>query len=78
MAIPKEIIEEVRSRCDIVDLVSSYLPELRKNEELHINVVVRFIMKTPSFTVNQERQIYHCLAVELMEMYLVLFKNMTN
>ena len=60
MAIPKEIIEEVRSRCDIVDLVSSYLPELRKRGATYKCCCPFHNEKTPSFTVNQERQIYHC------------------
>ena len=60
MGIPKEIIEEVRSRCDIVDLVSSYLPELRKRGATYKCCCPFHNEKTPSFTVNQERQIYHC------------------
>ena len=60
MAIPKEIIEEVRSRCDIVDLVSSYLPELRKRGANYKCCCPFHNEKTPSFTVNQERQNYHC------------------
>ena len=60
MAIPKEIIEEVRSRCYIVDLVSSYLPELRKRGATYKCCCPFHNEKTPSFTVNQERQIYHC------------------
>ena len=60
MAIPKEIIEEVRSRCDIVELVSSYLPELSKRGATYKCCCPFHNEKTPSFTVNQERQIYHC------------------
>ena len=60
MAIPKEIIEEVRSRCDIVELISSYLPELSKRGATYKCCCPFHNEKTPSFTVNQERQIYHC------------------
>ena len=60
MAIPKEIIEEVSSRCDIVDLVSSYINELRKQGATYKCCCPFHNEKTPSFTVNQERQIYHC------------------
>ena len=60
MVIPKEIIEEVRSRCDIVELISSYLPELSKRGATYKCCCPFHNEKTPSFTVNQERQIYHC------------------
>ena len=48
MVIPKEIIEEVRSRCDIVELISSYLPELSKRGATYKSVV-HFIMKNSIF-----------------------------
>ena len=60
MVIPKEIIEEIRSRCDIVELISSYLPELSKRGATYKCCCPFHNEKTPSFTVNQERQIYHC------------------
>ena len=60
MVIPKEIIEEVRSRCDIVELISSYLPQLSKRGATYKCCCPFHNEKTPSFTVNQERQIYHC------------------
>ena len=58
--IPKDTIEEVRSRANVVDVVSSYLPELRRRGGTHKCCCPFHKEKTPSFTVNEERQIYHC------------------
>ena len=60
MAIPKETIEEIRSRCNIVDVITSYLPELRRRGSTYKCNCPFHQEKTPSFTVNEERQIYHC------------------
>lgn len=58
--IPKNTIEEIRSRANIVDVVSAYLPELRRRGGTHKCNCPFHKEKTPSFTVNEERQIYHC------------------
>ena len=60
MVIPKEIIEEVRSRCDIVELIFVLSSELSKRGATYKCCCPFHNEKTPSFTVNQERQIYHC------------------
>ena len=33
--IPKETIEEIRARCNIVEVVGAYLPELRRRGSTH-------------------------------------------
>ena len=58
--IPKETIEEIRARCDIVDVVGAYLPELRRRGSTHKCNCPFHKEKTPSFTVNDARQIFHC------------------
>ena len=58
--IPKETIEEIRSRSNIVDVISAYLPELRRRGSTHKCCCPFHKEKTPSFTVNDERQIFHC------------------
>lgn len=58
--IPKETIEEVRARCDIVEVVGAYLPELRRRGATYKCNCPFHKEKTPSFTVNEARQIFHC------------------
>lgn len=57
--IPKEIIDEVRARNDIAEVIGSYLP--LKTTGRQMKALCPFHKeKTPSFTVNSDRQIYHC------------------
>lgn len=58
--ISKESIEEIRSRCDIVEVVGSYLPQLRRRGSTYKCNCPFHQEKTPSFTVNDARQIFHC------------------
>ena len=58
--IPQETIEEIRSRCDIVEVVGSYLPQLKRRGSTFKCNCPFHQEKTPSFTVNEARQIYHC------------------
>ncbi|MDZ8118103.1 DNA primase [Pontiella agarivorans] len=58
--IPKEQIEEIRARCNIVDVVGAYLPELRRRGSTYKCCCPFHKEKTPSFTVNDARQIFHC------------------
>lgn len=57
--IPEHIIDEVRSRTDIVDLISEFLP-LKKRGKNFFGLCPFHHEKTPSFSVNPERQIFHC------------------
>lgn len=58
--IPKETIEEIRSRCNVVEVVGSYLPQLRRRGSTFKCNCPFHQEKTPSFTVNETRQIFHC------------------
>jgi DNA primase len=58
--IPKETIEEIRARCNIVEVVGAYLPELRRRGSTYKCNCPFHKEKTPSFTVNDGRQIFHC------------------
>jgi DNA primase len=58
--IPKETIEEIRARCSIVDVVGAYLPELRRRGSTYKCCCPFHKEKTPSFTVNDARQVFHC------------------
>lgn len=59
MQIPENKIEEIRSAADIVDIISEYVP-LRKRGKNFIGLCPFHNEKTPSFTVSDEKQIYHC------------------
>jgi len=57
--IPEELIDSIRSQADIVDVVSDYVT-LRKAGRNYKGLCPFHDEKTPSFSVNPERQIYHC------------------
>lgn len=59
MAIPSRYIDELVDRCDIVDVVSDYLP-LNKKGGSYWGLCPFHGEKTPSFHVVPERQNYHC------------------
>ena len=54
-----EVIEEVRSRNDIVDVIGSYV-NLKKKGNSHSACCPFHHEKTPSFHVSREKQMYHC------------------
>ena len=56
---PEEIIEEVRSRNDIVDIISGYI-KLKKSGNSYFGLCPFHGEKTPSFHVIPDRQMYHC------------------
>ena len=57
--IPPEVINDIQDRCDIVELISSYLP-LKKAGRNFKATCPFHSEKTPSFIVSPEKQIYHC------------------
>lgn len=57
--IPKEKIEEVRSRASIVQVISEYLP-LKKRGANHVGLCPFHSEKTPSFSVSEEKKIFYC------------------
>lgn len=54
-----DIIEEVRSRNDIVDVIGSYI-KLTKKGANHMGLCPFHGEKTPSFSVSGSKQMYHC------------------
>jgi DNA primase len=54
-----EVIEEVVSRNDIVDVISGYI-KLKKNGSSYVGLCPFHNEKSPSFSVSQSRQLYHC------------------
>ena len=57
--IAKRVMEEIRFRNDIVDVVGSYFT-LKRAGSTFKALCPFHKEKTPSFTVNQKRQIFHC------------------
>lgn len=57
--IPEDVIDEIRSRSDIVDLIGSYLP-LKRAGGRYKALCPFHKEKTPSFVVSPDRQTYHC------------------
>ena len=57
--IPQEIIDETKLRTSIVDLVSEYVA-LKKAGRNYIGLCPFHKEKTPSFTVNSDKQIFYC------------------
>jgi DNA primase len=58
-SIPDNIIEEIRSRADIFEVVSEFVP-LKKAGKNYKGLCPFHSEKTPSFSVSPEKQIYHC------------------
>jgi DNA primase len=58
--IPKELIERIRFASNIVEVVGSYLPALKRRGSTFKCNCPFHQEKTPSFTVNETRQIFHC------------------
>ena len=59
MRISENKIEEIRSASDIVDVISEFV-QLRKRGKNFIGLCPFHTEKTPSFTVNEDKQIFHC------------------
>lgn len=57
--IPEEIIEEIKIRAHIVDIVSEYV-SLKSAGKNYVGLCPFHKEKTPSFTVNPEKQIFYC------------------
>jgi DNA primase len=57
--IPRQFIDDLLSRVDIVDVVDEYVP-LKKGGKDHKACCPFHNEKTPSFTVSADKQFYHC------------------
>ena len=55
----REFLERVRGATDLVRLVEEYLP-LRKAGRRHVGLCPFHPEKTPSFSVDEEKQLFYC------------------
>lgn len=58
--IPDDILDQIRMRSDIVDIIQSYVPTLKRAGTAWKACCPFHQEKTPSFTVNPARQSYKC------------------
>jgi len=61
--IPATVIDEIRSRLDIVEVISAYV-ELKKTGKNYSGLCPFHAEKTPSFTVSPEKQIFYCFGCQ--------------
>lgn len=57
--IPQEVIEEVRHRTNIVDIIGQYVP-LKKSGKNYMGLCPFHEERSPSFSVAEDKQIFHC------------------
>jgi DNA primase len=59
MRFSQEIIEKVREACDVVEIVGEHV-SLKKSGQNFKGLCPFHSERTPSFTVSQTKQVYHC------------------
>ncbi|MCK4309186.1 MAG: DNA primase [Candidatus Atribacteria bacterium] len=59
MRFSSELLEEIRNRCDIVDIISEYVP-LKPAGKGFKALCPFHEEKTPSFMISPEKQLFHC------------------
>src|SRR5690625_3165270 len=57
--IPNELIEQIRTKIDIVDIIGEYISLKNQGKNL-IGLCPFHDEKTPSFSVRKDKQFFHC------------------
>ena len=79
MYYPDDLVEEIRLRNDIVDVIGSYV-HLKKSGANHVGLCPFHSEKTGSFSVNGQRQIFKCFGCGVggnVVTFLMKYENMT-
>ncbi|MDP2301714.1 MAG: DNA primase [Ignavibacteria bacterium] len=63
MRIPEQKVEEILHSADIVDMIGQHV-QLRKRGKNYVGLCPFHNEKTPSFTVNQDKQIFYCFGCQ--------------
>ncbi len=63
MAVPPEIVEEVRARADVIDVIGDYVG-LRKRGRNWTGLCPFHAEKTPSFSVSPEKGMFYCFGCQ--------------
>lgn len=67
--IPSNLIDEVRSAVNIVDIISQYVSLTKKGKD-YVGLCPFHQEKTPSFTVSESKQFFKCFDVARAVTYL--------
>jgi len=59
MSTPREAIDELMARCDIIDIIGSYTV-LKQRGSSYLGLCPFHRERTPSFSVSAEKQLFHC------------------
>ena len=57
----KETIQSIQSQVNILDIVGQFV-QLRKQGKSLLAVVLSMMKEHPSFTVTEEKQLFHCFS----------------
>lgn len=74
---PKETLEEIRSRANIVGIISDYV-SLKKAGRNYQGLCPFHNEKTPSFTVSEEKQVFYCFGCQKGGDVITFIKEINN